>query len=166
MERSMTASTYSIEVAAFELPRSRQLYVVDDDVMFRDSIVFLLESSGFSVAANMTPRDFLSRLPQLDPGTVLVDLRMPDIDGFDLIRMLGDRIAAFPVIVITGHGDMASAVRATHLGAVDFLEKPVTIADLVESINAVVALQFGAGSFCIQSATTMATPVHGAGKGQ
>ena len=144
----MTASTYS--AAAFAFPRSKQLYVVDDDVMFRNSIVFLLESAGFSVAADMTPRDFLGRLSQLDPGTVLVDLRMPDIDGFDLIKMLGDHITAFPVIVITGHGDIASAVRATHLGAADFLEKPVPIDDLIESINAIAALQSVSAAFVPQ----------------
>jgi two-component system response regulator FixJ len=120
---------------------SKPLYVVDDDAMFRASIVFLLETAGFIVLADMTARAFLAKVPTLAPGILLVDLRMPDIDGLDLIRLLGKRIAAFPVIVITGHGDIASAVRATHLGATDFLEKPVQMEDLVESINATAALQ-------------------------
>jgi two-component system response regulator FixJ len=136
----MIASPASAQALASAAAKSSQLYIVDDDLMFRESIVFLLETAGFLVATDMTSRDFLANVPNLAPGTVLVDLRMPDIDGFDLIRLLGDRIAEFPVIVITGHGDIASAVRATHLGAVDFLEKPILIADLVASINAVAAL--------------------------
>jgi two-component system response regulator FixJ len=137
----MKASPSSAITLASAAAHSSQLYVVDDDLMFRESIVFRLETAGYSVATHMTSRVFLERLPNLCPGTVLVDLRMPDIDGFDLIRMLSDRIAAFPVIVITGHGDVASAVRATHLGAVDFLDKPLNFDDLVESINTVAALQ-------------------------
>jgi two-component system response regulator FixJ len=143
----MTTSAFTAETLATIVARSEPVYVVDDDQMFRESIVFLLETAGFTVAANMTSRSFLDNLPNLASGTVLVDLRMPDIDGFDLIRLMGDRIATFPVIVITGHGDIASAVRATHLGAADFLEKPLLINDLVESINAIALLQARAAAF-------------------
>ena len=123
-------------------PPACPIYIVDDDVMFRDSVMFLLTTAGFDVVPPMSGGQFLDRVSQLAPGCVLVDLRMPDIDGFTLMALLGDRLASFPVIVLTGHGDLASAVRATRLGAMDFLEKPVDADELVAAITAV-ALRTG-----------------------
>ncbi len=116
---------------------SLPIYIVDDDVMFRESVMFLLTTAGFNAIPPMSGREFVDRLPGLTPGCVLVDLRMPDIDGFGLIAALGDRLPAFPVIVVTGHGDMSSAVRATRLGALDFLEKPVDADELFATVASV-----------------------------
>jgi two-component system response regulator FixJ len=82
-------------------------------------------------------RAFLDAAPDADPGCVLLDVRMPEIDGLQVIEMLGARITQLPVIVMTGHGDIATAVRAMKLGASDFLEKPFEEAALIETIERV-----------------------------
>jgi two-component system response regulator FixJ len=68
--------------------------------------------------------DFLEALPDLEPGCVLLDLRMPQIDGFQVMEALSERKVDWPVIVMTGHGEVPVAVRAMKMGAVDFIEKP------------------------------------------
>ena len=68
--------------------------------------------------------DFLEALPDLEPGCVLLDLRMPQIDGFQVMEALSERNVDWPVIVMTGHGEVPVAVRAMKMGAVDFIEKP------------------------------------------
>lgn len=68
--------------------------------------------------------DFLDALPDLDPGCILLDLRMPQMDGFGVMSALAEREVDWPVIVMTGHGEVSVAVRAMKLGAVDFIEKP------------------------------------------
>ena len=100
------------------------LYVVEDDVMFRDSVAFMLRSAGIVVADPMTGRDFVAIAERLPPGCVLVDLRMPEVDGFAVLAALAPRSREFPAIVVTGHGDRASAETAGRLGAVAFLQKP------------------------------------------
>lgn len=110
------------------------VYVVDDDVMFRDSVVFLLRSAGIVVNDPMTGRDFVAVVESLPPGCVLVDLRMPEVDGFAVLAALAPRADQFPVIVVTGHGDSASADHAIRLGAVAFLQKPVDEGVLLAAI--------------------------------
>ena len=68
--------------------------------------------------------DFLDALPDLEPGCILLDLRMPQMDGFQVMDALVERRLDWPVIVMTGHGEVPVAVRAMKLGAVDFIEKP------------------------------------------
>jgi two-component system response regulator FixJ len=68
--------------------------------------------------------DFLEALPDLEPGCILLDLRMPQMDGFHVMTALADRNIDWPVIVMTGHGEVPTAVRAMKLGALDFIEKP------------------------------------------
>jgi two-component system response regulator FixJ len=103
----------------------RCVYIVDDDPIVRRSTSFLLKSAGFEARAFRAGTDFLDELPMLQPGATLLDVRMPDIDGLSVLRAIPDnRRAMFPVIVITGHGDLPTAVQAMKLGAKDFLEKP------------------------------------------
>jgi len=108
------------------MAQSGRVYVIDDDAAMRDSLDFLLGSDGFIVHLFDSAAVFLSALPELAFGCVVTDIRMPDIDGIELLRRLNsspeDR--KLPVIVMTGHGDVPLAVEAMKLGALDFLEKP------------------------------------------
>jgi two-component system, LuxR family, response regulator FixJ len=104
-------------------PRGK-VYVVDDDDAMRDSLDFLLGAADFHVVPFETARGFLDALPTLDLGCVVSDVRMPDIDGIELLKRLKASGSLFPVVIMTGHGDVPLAVEAMKLGAVDFVEKP------------------------------------------
>ena len=101
-----------------------RVYVIDDDEALRDSLLFLLDSAGFEVTLFETAQQFLDALPALSFGCVVSDVRMPGIDGIELLKRLKGEHSAFPIVVMTGHGDVPLAVEAMKLGAVDFLEKP------------------------------------------
>jgi two-component system, LuxR family, response regulator FixJ len=100
------------------------VYVIDDDSALRDSFSFLLVSSGFSVQSFDSAEAFLAAAPQLTEGCILTDVRMPGLDGIELLHRLRESGNAIPLIVMTGHGDVSLAVKAMKLGATDFLEKP------------------------------------------
>ena len=102
----------------------RKVYVIDDDAAMRDSLDFLLGSAGFQVRAFESAQVFLNELASLEPGCVVTDVRMPGVDGMELLRQLSSGSRKLPVIVMTGHGDVPLAVAAMKLGALDFLEKP------------------------------------------
>jgi two-component system, LuxR family, response regulator FixJ len=100
------------------------IHVVDDDAAIRESLQALLETQGYAVAAHASAEEFLAAYRPA-PGTcALVDLRMPGMDGLGLLERLARDKIRLPVVVVTGHGDVALAVRAMKAGAVDFLEKP------------------------------------------
>ena len=103
-----------------------KVYVIDDDAAMRDSLDFLLDAAGFSVRLFDSAQAFLSELPKLEAGCVVTDIRMPGMDGMELLRQLNPAAGArrLLVIVMTGHGDVPLAVEAMKLGALDFLEKP------------------------------------------
>jgi len=119
---------------------SRKVYVIDDDEAMRDSLNFLLESAGFEVMLFETAQHFLDALPGLSFGCVISDVRMPGIDGIELLKQLKARQTAFPIIVMTGHGDVPLAVEAMKLGAMDFLEKPFEDERLIAMIEAALRL--------------------------
>jgi len=100
------------------------IYVIDDDDAVRQSLEFLLKTAGIKSRGFESAQAFLDVLPQIDFGCVITDVRMPGMTGLDLLRHLNDNKIVLPVIVITGHGDIALAVEAMKIGAVDFLEKP------------------------------------------
>jgi len=106
------------------MPPSAKVYVIDDDPAMRDSLDFLLGSAGFSVRVFDSAQVFLDELAKLEPGCVVTDVRMPGIDGIELLRRMHSGARKLPVIVMTGHGDVRLAVEAMKLGALDFLEKP------------------------------------------
>jgi two-component system response regulator FixJ len=108
------------------MSQSGRVYVIDDDPAMRDSLDFLLGSAGLSVRLFDSAQIFLNELPGLEFGCVVTDIRMPGIDGIELLRQLdaGSSTTKLPVIVMTGHGDVPLAVEAMKLGALDFLEKP------------------------------------------
>jgi two-component system, LuxR family, response regulator FixJ len=100
------------------------VYVIDDDSALRDSFSFLLVSSGFSVQLFDSAEAFLAAAPPLTEGCILTDVRMPGLDGVELLHRLRESGHAIPLIIMTGHGDVSLAVKAMKLGATDFLEKP------------------------------------------
>lgn len=100
------------------------VYVIDDDSAMRDLLDFLLGTAGFEVTVFETAADFLHAHAGLGFGCVVSDVRMPGIDGMDLLRRLKASTSPLPVIIMTGHGDIPLAVEAIKLGALDFVEKP------------------------------------------
>jgi len=111
------------------------IYVVDDEDAVRRSVGFMLRTSGYEVHAFASGVEFLKEVKKLDPGCVLLDVRMPDMDGLEVQQQLNAHGVAMPVIVLTGHGDVATAVQAMKRGASDFLEKPFEKASLIEAIE-------------------------------
>src|SRR5882724_1668956 len=106
------------------MPSIGKVYVIDDDEAMRDSLSFLLESAGFDVTLFESALKFLDALPELAFGCVVSDVRMPGLDGIELLKTMKNRPGALPIIIMTGHGDIPLAVEAMKLGAIDFLEKP------------------------------------------
>jgi two-component system response regulator FixJ len=100
------------------------VHVIDDDEAVRESLAFLLNTARLKVRTYDSANAFLSSLPNIDPGCIITDVRMPEISGVDLLRRLKELKVGMPVIVITGHGDVQLAVEAMKIGAVDFIEKP------------------------------------------
>jgi two-component system response regulator FixJ len=100
------------------------VHVIDDEDAARDSLELLLRSAKLTVVTYASALAFLQSAPQLTDGCIITDLRMPDLDGIGLLKRLKKINSKLPVVVITGHGDVAIAVEAMKLGAVDFLEKP------------------------------------------
>ncbi|QZH75492.1 MAG: response regulator transcription factor [Erythrobacter sp.] len=118
-----------MEAEAIEAPlrgrtEERQVYVIDDDRDVRKSLHFLLGSMSITAWPFAGAKDFMEQLPELAPAPILIDIRMPDIDGIQLLEMLSERENSWPVIIMTAHGDVSIAVRAMKLGAIEFLEKP------------------------------------------
>lgn len=100
------------------------VYIVDDDAAVRGSLTFFLMTAGFAARPYADPSTFLADAASLPPGCVLLDVRMPGISGFEVLERLAPRRAELPVVIMTGHGDVVTAVRAMKSGARDFLEKP------------------------------------------
>lgn len=118
------------------MPHRGNVYVIDDDPAMRDSLEFLLGAAGFNVKHFDSAVKFLETMPDLAFGCVVSDVRMPGMDGIELLRRLKKEPKALPIIIMTGHGDIPLAVEAMKLGAVDFLEKPFEDERLVVMINA------------------------------
>jgi two-component system, LuxR family, response regulator FixJ len=114
---------------------NRYVYIVDDDEAVRDSLSVLLESKAFAVRSFSSALEFLEATPSLPAGCLIVDIRMPEMDGLELQHHLISRSLDFPLIVITGHGDVPLAVRAMKAGAVDFIEKPFTLEAILDSLE-------------------------------
>src|SRR6266478_4881888 len=101
-----------------------KVYVIDDDEAMRDSLDFMLGAADFHVTVFESPHQFLDTLSGIEFGCVVSDVRMPGIDGIELLKRLRASKSVFPVVIMTGHGDVPLAVEAMKLGAIDFLEKP------------------------------------------
>ncbi|QIQ85694.1 response regulator [Erythrobacter sp.] len=117
------------------MPIERRLvHVVDDEESIRRSLDFLLSNSGYDVMRWEGPEPFLKGADKMTPACAMIDVRMPGMDGLELQREMKREGFNFPVIVLTGHGDITMAVHAMQEGAVDFLQKPV---DRQHVLNAV-----------------------------
>ena len=116
-------------------PPDAVVHVVDDDEPLRVSLALLLTSAGLRVQTYDGPAAFLTNLLTLAPGCIITDMRMPQMNGLDLMVYLRARGVDHPVILITGHGDVALAVEAMKRGAADFLEKPFGDAALIAAVQ-------------------------------
>ena len=118
------------------MPFESTVHVIDDDEALRDSLTFLLRTARLDVQSYPSAMAFLEALPEANLSCVITDVRMPGMSGIDLLRRLRERKISVPVIVITGHGDIALAVEAMRIGAIDFLEKPFDDEVLIASVKA------------------------------
>ncbi|MDP1748709.1 MAG: response regulator FixJ [Reyranella sp.] len=118
---------------------SQIVHVIDDDVAVRQSMAFLLSTAGYAVRVHESAIAFLQALPDSEDGCVVTDIRMPGMDGLELQGHLKSMKVGLPVIVITGHGDIALAVQAMKAGAIDFIEKPFDDDILLAAIRSALA---------------------------
>ena len=114
---------------------SSVVHVIDDDEAMRDSLAFLLDTSGLTARTYDSAVSFLDQLDAAEPGVIVTDVRMPEMNGLELVRRLKGRDVALPIIMITGHGDVPLAVEAMKAGAVDFIEKPFALEVILDSLD-------------------------------
>ncbi len=110
------------------------IFVVEDDAAVAASLDALLSGSGFRCSMFANGRDFLSWEGET-PDCVLLDVKLPGMDGIEVLQEYRRRYSKTPVVIMTGHGDVSMAVEALHLGANDFIEKPFQAADLISRIQ-------------------------------
>ncbi|MFN3609082.1 MAG: response regulator transcription factor [Hyphomonas sp.] len=114
---------------------TRLIHLVDDDEAIRHSASFMLRHAGFRVKTYVDGVAFLEQVDAAEKGCILLDVQMPKMDGLQVQEALNERGVPMPVIVLTGHGDVAVAVRAMKAGAVDFVEKPYAKQTLVDALT-------------------------------
>lgn len=113
----------------------RVVHLVDDDAAIRRSVGFMLKTSGHRVESYESGAELLKYGAKLDQGCILLDVRMPGMDGLQVQQALQENGVSLPVIIMTGHGDVSLAVRAMKAGAVDFIEKPFEKNALLASLE-------------------------------
>ncbi|HEV2507769.1 MAG TPA: response regulator transcription factor [Mesorhizobium sp.] len=114
---------------------SSPVYLVDDDEAVRHALGLLLSTVGMKVTGFADPQAFLAQVARLEPGCLILDIRMPVISGLKLQERLTEQGVDWPTIVISGHGDIEACRRAFRNGAVDFLSKPIDEQDLIDAIQ-------------------------------
>src|SRR5690349_581118 len=115
--------------------KSAKVFVVDDDESVRDSLQSLIRSAGLSVETFGSAQQFLDNAHSDEPSCLVLDVRLPGLNGLDLKRRLAETRKDTPIVFITGHGDIPMSVRAMKAGAVEFLTKPFRDEDLLEAIE-------------------------------
>ncbi len=115
--------------------RSPIVFIVDDDEAVRNSLRLLLKAVGLAASALPSAREFLDTYKPVQPGCLVLDVRMPGMSGLELQQLLNLQGAVIPVIFITGHGDIPMAVEAMQAGAFDFLQKPFRDQQLIDCIQ-------------------------------
>ena len=141
----------SVQAAASE----QIIHVVDDDEALRDSMTWMLEGNNYQVATYESAEAFLRVISPAMAGCVVLDVRMPGMNGLELFEELGRRRCTLPVVFITGHGDVPMAVSALKKGAVDFIEKPFSEADMLRLIEQCLTLERGNRDKRLQEAETV-----------
>lgn len=111
------------------------VYIVDDEEPIRNALRFLTKSDGLKSESFETAQAFLDSIDRIGPGCLLLDVCMPDMTGLELQEVLCEHKVEIPVIILTGHADVATAVRAMKSGATDFIEKPFDSEDLLVRIH-------------------------------
>lgn len=117
------------------------IYVVDDDEGARASLEFLLDCAGLPVRGFKSADDFLAAAPPLDNACIITDVRMPGMNGVELVTLLKSRGIAAPVIMITGHADVPMAIQAMKAGVSDFIEKPFADDALLSAVRSAIRSQ-------------------------
>ena len=112
-----------------------RVFIVDDDAGVLNSVAFLLRTVGIRAETYSSAQEFLARYDGQSPGCLLLDLRMPVMSGLELQEKLLAMGSLLPIIFLTAHGDVATAVKAVKSGAVDFLQKPFHDQELIDKIN-------------------------------
>jgi two-component system, LuxR family, response regulator FixJ len=112
----------------------QRVYLVDDDELVRSALSRQLKGD-YDVMCFAAARHFLDAAEALPPGCLILDVRMPGLDGLELQRRLTERNLYFPIVMMTGLGGVSAAVEAMKAGAVDFIEKPFSREDLLESVR-------------------------------
>src|ERR1043166_5881744 len=116
------------------------IHIVDDDASFRTAVTRLLRAAKYEVRAYASSAEFLEASTCSEPGCILLDLRMPGVNGLELQESLARMEERLPIIFLTGHGDIPASVRAVKAGAVDFLTKPVRREALLSAIQNALAV--------------------------
>lgn len=117
------------------IPEGMVVHIVDDDEAVRRSLALLLVSFGLEAEMHPSAEAILDRLGDLRPGCLVIDIRMPGMDGLDLQAQLVRLGCKLPVVMVTGHADVGLAVRAMKAGALDFIEKPYSEDDMLRAIK-------------------------------
>jgi FixJ family two-component response regulator len=114
---------------------STLVYLVDDDEAVRDGLKLLLKTMNYEVSTYDDPKAFLTDLPNLSPACIIMDIRMPMISGLKVQEKLLEANCSYPVILISGHGDINACRKAFKNGAIDFISKPIDEQDLIDAIQ-------------------------------
>lgn len=117
------------------MPEEQTVFLVDDDAAIRESMALMLDQAGLRVRTFPCAAAFLDACGPAEPGCLVLDLRMPDMSGLELQRILRDRGYTLPIVFLSAFGDVPTTVRAIQGGALDFLEKPVSMEVLLERIR-------------------------------
>ena len=129
-----------MSAGATALQRQFTVHVVDDDASIRSALSRLFRASGHSVKTFESAQDYLAEASPEEPGCVVLDIRMPGMDGLTLQERMSDQGFEAPIVFVSAHGDVAASVRAMKHGAVDFLEKPFEEDDLLGAVDRAIAL--------------------------
>lgn len=116
--------------------RPRRAYIVDDDEAFRKSLELLLSTAGWQVEGFGSPKAFVERSADLQPGLLLLDLHLPGTSGLELLESGIPELDRFAIVMVTGAGEIQTAVRTIRAGAIDFIEKPFAAPELLERLDA------------------------------
>jgi two-component system response regulator FixJ len=114
---------------------SKRVYITDDDAAVRRLLKKSLDHHGMLTRTFESGSALLDEIEKLEPGVILLDIRMPNIDGLEVLEKMGPMTRVHAVLMVSSHGDISTAVRAIHAGAIDFIEKPFSIAPLIERIG-------------------------------
>lgn len=126
--------------------REPTVFIVDDDQAVRDALRLLITAADLAAETFGSAREFLDAVSADRPGCLVLDVRMPEIDGLDLQLQLAARGSRLPIIILTGHGDVPMAVEALRAGALDFIQKPFESKRLLSRIEEAIALDSKARS--------------------